>query len=469
MIFDVIPENFFRILASPKKKVYWECICKLYTAMESQLSFGIDREDIIEELTYYFDSDFSLEIDEELDGFLGGREENGSKKSAREKANVVLRRLQAYGWISVEMNKSRQQRVVIEDYALEIIKTLLKISKEDKAEYQGYIYTIYALMNQENEHAGITFLGILENTEKLISGLKSLNSNIKKYMDRLTGTKTVAEIMDTLFEDYMINIIDRAYHRLITSDNVSKFRPEIMEWLYEKAGDERYLQQAAKDLAELKEIREEDAKEYVLDGLRKVIDSFQRLDDLIEEISRKSSGYQKAAVERAKFLMTSEEDVRGQLKEILLGLNEIAVNRSLDFNSIYEFEFLDQMIKLSSVAVLDMESLYQPKEGKTEFAPEKVVRKEWDEKTKSEKKKRMEEKLNRVLNVDKIEQYVMELLSGKERVKASEIPLATEEDFVKMIYIRLYGQRKKHHYRIELLEPVETGNYQFCDFWIIRI
>ena len=470
MIFDVIPENFFRVLASPKKRIYWECICKLYTAMEAQLSFGIDREAIMEELTYYFDSDFSLEIDdEELDGFLGSREENVSKKTAREKANVVLRRLQAYGWISIEMNKSRQQKVVIEDYALEIIKTLLAVSKEDKAEYQGYIYTIYALMNQKNEHAGITLLGILENTEKLISGLKSLNSNIKKYMDRLTETKTVAEIMDTLFEDYMINIIDRAYHRLVTSDNVSKFRPEIMEWLYAKAGDGGYIERAAEDLAELKEIRKEDAKEYVLDGLHKVIDSFHRLDDLIEEISRKSSAYQKAAVERAKFLLTSEEDARGQLKEILLGINEIALNRSLDFNSIYEFEFLDHLIKLSSVSVLDMESLYQPKEGKTEFAPEKTVPKQMDEGTKSEKKKRMEEKLNRVLSVERVEQYVMERLSGKERIRASQLPLATEEDFVKMIYVRLYGQRRKHHYRIELLEPVETEHYQFCDFWIIKI
>lgn len=484
VIFDIIPENFFMLLASPKKRIYWECIYKLYTAMDLQLSFGIDREDIVEELAYYFDSDFSLEIDdEELDFFsdVQGRKEERElnenqkkgrecsvRKTGREKASLIIRRLQEYGWISIEMNKSRQQKVLLEDYALEIIKTLVRISKEDKVEYQGYIYTIYALTKQENEHPGITLMGILENTERLISGLKNLNANIKKYMDALTNTKTVAEIMDTLFEDYMINIIDKAYHRLITSDNVSKFRPEIVEWLHKKAKDAEYVRLAAKDLSEVKEMNEEDAREYVFDRLHSVIHSFNRLDDLVEEISRKSAGYQKAAVERAKFLLTSEEDVRGQLKELLMGLNDIAVEQSLDFNSIYEFEFLDQMIRLSSVAVLDAESFYQPREGKREFVPEHILVKEIDEKLKEEKKRKLEEKLEKVLSADKIERYVLEQLGEREKIKASQMPLDTEEDFVKMIYVLLYGQRKQKKYKVKMLDNIDTGKYIFRDFWILK-
>lgn len=483
MVFDIIPEKFFMVLASPKKRVYWECIYKLYTAMDLQLSFGIDREDIVEELTYYFDSDFSLEIDDELDLFVdrnqemigekksldsARQEDHIIKKTGREKANLMLRRLQEYGWISIEMNKSRKQKVVLEDYAIEIIKTLIHISKEERAEYQGYIYTIYALMKQENEHPGITLMGILENTDRLISGLKNLNANIKKYMDNLTNTKTVVEIMDTLFEDYMINIIDRAYHRLITSDNVSKFRPEIVEWLHKKTIDQEYINLAVKDLSEMKEMKIEDAMEYVFDGLQTVIDAFHRLDDLIEDISRKSTAYQRAAVDRAKFLLTSEEDIKGQLKELLMGINEIAVEQSLDFNSIYEFEFLDQMIKLSSVAVLDGESFYQPNEGKTEFIPKQGKVQEIDEKLKWEKKKVLEEKLEKVVSIDKIESYVMMQLGEKEKIKASQMPLDTDEDFVKMIYVRLYGQRKQKGYTIEMLQDIDTEKYTFRDFWIIK-
>ena len=74
---------------------------------------------------------------------------------------------------------------------------------------------------------GIVLMQIWENTDYPITGLKNLNSNIKHYIDDLTRHSTVAQIMDALFNDYITNIVDKAYHRLLTSDNVSKFRPEL--------------------------------------------------------------------------------------------------------------------------------------------------------------------------------------------------------------------------------------------------
>ena len=66
-MFHIIPENFFVPLASPNKIVYWECICKLFSIMEHQLSFGVERDVLVEELQYYFESANSAElIDEEV-------------------------------------------------------------------------------------------------------------------------------------------------------------------------------------------------------------------------------------------------------------------------------------------------------------------------------------------------------------------------------------------------------------------
>ena len=49
-MFHVLPDNFFVPLSSPNKTVYWDCICKLFSVMEHQLSFGVER-DVLE---YYF-------------------------------------------------------------------------------------------------------------------------------------------------------------------------------------------------------------------------------------------------------------------------------------------------------------------------------------------------------------------------------------------------------------------------------
>ena len=77
----------------------------------------------------------------------------------------------------------------------------------------------------------------MRNRNSDIFSFPNRNSNIKHYIDELTKHRTVAEIMDALFNDYITNIVDKAYHRLLTSDNVSNFRPEITEGLKWKALD----------------------------------------------------------------------------------------------------------------------------------------------------------------------------------------------------------------------------------------
>ena len=52
--------------------------------------------------------------------------------------------------------------------------------------------------------------------------------------------------------------------------------------------------------------------------------------------------------------------------------------------------------------------------------------------------------------------------------KASELPLGNTDDFVKMIYIRLYGQRKNMKYTIAVKERIKKDGYRFTDFMIHR-
>ena len=86
-MFHIIDERFFVPLASPNKLVYWECICKLFSVMDHQLSFGVDRDVVVEELQYYFEQTQAADFDEEE--FQG--------KNARDKANWMLRKLENYG------------------------------------------------------------------------------------------------------------------------------------------------------------------------------------------------------------------------------------------------------------------------------------------------------------------------------------------------------------------------------------
>jgi hypothetical protein len=457
-MFRVLPGNFFVPLSSPNRIVYWECICKLFSTMEHQLSFGVERDVLADELEYYFEQSQAAELDEEEFSALDNRG----------KANSMLRKLEAYGWIEIETDKSYVQRVNFKGYAVKIIKTLLDIADGKQMEYQGYIYTIYSLARSNTDHPGIVLLQILENTDMLITGLKNLSSNIKHYIDELTRHQTVAEIMQALFNDYITNIVDKAYHRLLTSDNVSKFRPEIIERLENKSRSKSYIENASQEIAGIREVSEEEGEELVYKYLHEIIEAFRNMDDILTEINRKNTQYQRAAINRARFLLSGDEDTRGQLKEILLGINEVMNEEELNPGGIYRIEFLDDLLRIYSSSILDSNSLYSPIEGRKEFLSQELEEAEPDLLQRQEKIRRLTEKMQNILSPTRIESYVMAQLGEKSQLRAGELPLESDEDFIKIIYIRLYGQRKKMGYQLEGLEEVQIGGYRFKDFVIRR-
>ena len=457
-MFHVLPGNFFVPLSSPNRIVYWECICKLFSTMEQQLSFGVERDVLVEELEYYFDQTQAAEMEEDEFEAL----------DSRGKANSMLRRLESYGWIEIETDKSYVQRVNFKEYAVKIIKTLIEIADGKQMEYQGYIYTIYSLARSNTDHPGIVLLQILENTDMLITGLKNLNSSIKHYIDELTKHKTVAEIMNALFNDYITNIVDKAYHRLLTSDNVSKFRPEIIERLESKSHNKKYIETASKEIAGIREVSEEDGRELVYKYLHEIIEAFRNMDDILTEINHKNTQYQRAAINRARFLLSGDEDVRGQLKEILLGINEKVNEEEMNLGGIYRIEFLDEIVRIYSSSVIDDSSLYSPTEGRREFVPQELAETEPDLFQRQEKIRRLAAKMQSVLSPERIGRYVERQLGDREQIRAEELPLKDDEDFIKIIYVRLYGQRKNMNYKIETLEEIQVGGYHFKDFVIRR-
>ena len=94
MLFDVIPESFFHPLAAPGKAAYWDCLLRLFSVTSRQLSFGVERDVLADDLEFYFQSAMSADLPEE--------EAEAGSLDARGKANMVLRKLESYGWITTE-------------------------------------------------------------------------------------------------------------------------------------------------------------------------------------------------------------------------------------------------------------------------------------------------------------------------------------------------------------------------------
>lgn len=459
MIFNVIPEKFFNPLTSKNKVVYSDCIFLLYNTMNSQLSFGVEREVVIEIIQDYLNDNEELYIEEEND-----------EVNNRERANIILRKLIECSWLNIETTNSYVQIVSFNDYAIEITKTLQNIMNNKKLEYEGYIITIYALVkNQALTDKGILVTQIYENTEKLITGLKTLNSNIKKYIDELTKHSTVKEIMDVLLNDYRENIADKAYHRLKTSENVSKYRPEIRERLFDFLADEIFLKEASEKISEMEEVDIEEGLRKAKTYITNVLEAFDNIDDIIIEIDRKNSQYQRSAINRAKFMLSNTEDLSGQIKTILQYIINEGKENQLNYKWIYEMELIEELFTMYNQFFVDDNSLKEPIEGKKEFIPNEIDDVVIDEELRKEKLRKIANKIESAMSFKNIEKEVISILKDKEAVKVSTLNFEDEKQLMKIIYIRLYGNRLNAKYKIKPLNSkVNINGFTFNDYEIWR-
>ena len=68
-----------------------------------------------------------------------------------------------------------------------------------------------------------------------------------------------------------------------------------------------------------------------------------------------------------------------------------------------------------------------------------------------------------------VEEYVTTLLSDKERISASELPVETRRDLIRIIFISLYGHSSKSGYVVIPKEDVVSSQgFKFRDFEIKR-
>lgn len=461
-LFDIIPDKFFNILSSTNKETYSDCLFILYSELKNNTSFGIDREIVIQTLVDYFEGI----VDKNL--FY---EEEETVKTSRDKANLIIRRLYECGWIDLETTTSYKQIVNFTDFSIPFLDTMEKLINNEKLEYQGYVYAIYSILfGNENIQYNVMLEQISDNTNRLMTGLKTLNSNIKKYIERITVQKSPEEIMKLHFEGYTQDIIDKGYHRLKTSDNVSKFRPKIIEKLENFKRDREFMDSVCKQNIEMeKQTNFDGAYEDAMNKLNAIVYAFENMDIIINEIDRKNSQYIRASLTRVKYLLNSSRDLSGQVNEIFKYVVAIIEKDNLDIKEDY-IEDIEKLFEVFSQGFVDEKSIYSTSEGKAAFVPQSIDNKNNLSRTEREAKIKEIREINKNrMSRENVDKFVMDILKDKNVVNASFIPILEVKDYIKIIYILIYSKSRIVKYRVNRLNNViETGDFTFNDFEIWR-
>lgn len=464
--YQVVHPDLFKPLTSKYKETFLDCLLIIYKTYRNEMSFGVDREVVVAEIERYYEM-------ASVGDMIFDDEEEEVISDARSQATMTIRKLKECGWIEYEQGHDYSVRINMFDYASTMLDTFEKIIRDDEMEYQSIISQIYGtLLNQEAYVKPYEYIikRVIQNTEELMKGLKKLNTNIKKYIEAITVNKTAGEIVEDFFV-YHKEIGSKAYHRIKTSDNISYFRATIQEKLYEIMEDEEIFNRAIDGYMVIedestREVAEQNLRDMVLGS----ITAFNRYDDIISEIDEKNSRYIASAVARAKFLLNNMNNMEGKIIRILNhvademnALDELSLNDEAD-------EQLLQMISLFPQYFLDGESLYiMPIKNKS-GPPEELSDlggMSQEERTLRKEAQRLRDE--RRFSRKNINNYILNTFEKQERTAmlASELPLESKRDLIRMIFISLYGRDPKAGYVVKSTGEIkDVLTYKFQDFWI---
>ncbi len=466
-LFQVVPENFFKPLTSKYRETYLDCLEIIYNSAKLEYSFGVDKEQILAVLEQYFD-------DSTFENILF-EDEVEILSDSRAKANSVIRYLKATGWIDLEQEDNFTEKVNLFDHSISMLETFSGISKQEEVEYQSSISQIFSvLVNKENYKKPYEYviLNVKKSSDQLFNGLKKLNSSIKKRIDSMTRDQSAADIQRDFFL-YQEEIGSKAYHRLMTSENIAYYKVTIVECLREVLQNEQHFRNTLNGYMAIEQLSNRDAAEESLrNDIREIISSFNRLDEMNLSITNKHSKYLQSVLARVQFLMMNSSDTEGMINRLLAQLSEESM---LDSNLLQDEvnDAVSRIFPLYPHQFLDGGSLYSAPFGKRNNIPEKIAA--LSGLSDVEKKKRrlaMQQRLQRQFTRKNINAFVLEHLKDQKSLLASSLPLESKRDLIRLIFVRVYSKNLQVGYRIRPLKTdqalITKNQFRFNDFLIER-
>ncbi len=363
--FSMIPDNFFSLLASKNKRIYLAAIIQSFKTYETGSILGIEKRIVVDDLVNFLEnSSYLYDVEDEED-------EESNPQSKRELANYILRRMEECGWIYVDVTNDYEEILNFSDMAITLCEALINAYpyeansyEEDTSsnyeehinEYQGYIYTIYSILNNPDNGDYVTkFNAVYTNTKQLIRAIRRLDSRLKEYINSVVETSEVRELMERLM-NFKTEVYDRSYLKMKTSDNINRYRLSIVSKLEELANDEFAMSMIVNDFK--RKYPNDLAIIKASKAVDEIIDVFNSIDSFILEIDNKNRTYINSTIGKIKFLLSEDDNIIGKLNTVLKHIRVSNEKGKID----KAMRLVDTMYNFNYEKVYNQESsLYTPR------------------------------------------------------------------------------------------------------------
>lgn len=331
MVFARLPQTFFSPLASPNRRHYAELLL-IYYRLFLEFSGGVERELVVARYVEYFtgldpddrpgtDDRSTDDGEDDISNAAGdGNTDTAGTTDSRWYANHFLRRLIGFGWLDEEQQRDFRRFITMKAHARPFFEALDATDRGAEEEYESHIVAVYSSLSADaaESHGEHAVLNAYSHTRRLVESLRVLEQNIRTHVQALfSDDPEIPDILHRHYDVYMHEVVDRAYTRLKTSDNLSRYRPRIARAVRRFLDDRDWLQRTAERLAVIQRVDQATARARVQRMLTEIKDDLASIDPILESIDDRNRRYSRISTERIRARLHTDATIQGRIGSIV--------------------------------------------------------------------------------------------------------------------------------------------------------
>jgi hypothetical protein len=454
----VVPGNFFSILSSGNREVYYDALMILHDMFKFELNIRVD-DYIASLITILEDRVFELEDDDDA-------QEGGLTLSG--KARLVLNRFIKTGWVEKEfIDNSFIEIITPRNYAIPVLKLLSELGDNALQEYNSLVFAAFSglkqAMSENKSHLYEAVLSAKANTEQLQYSLRALYHGIRGFLRGMVEQHDVNLLLQDHFNEYK-KMSDRIYHPIKTMDSIHRYMAPIQNLLADILASEELLQSMRERAVGIKKYDDEaQADEEITKAIDYILDSYHTLGGLVSEIDRKHSVYTKSSIEKIQYMMTADQTIKGKLAEILKTYAETPEDKRNLLAGVMESN-----IRASRQEFFDSRSLYHKnvKSRRIDREPLAVVQ---GVELSELAEKYLLRQINNGYPATRVRAFVNSFFAeGNDEIESENIPIACDSDFILLILAVIRQNEREMPFSIDIKDGRVERNGYFIPNMVIR-
>lgn len=460
-LFDVLPPDLFKPLASPSRRLYADLLLHLYHRTFELSGEAPRRTDVVREI-----EDFLVRRDAGPAAGIedAGAEGDGLGLSDGDRARAAYARLVETGWL-VEHRERYVRRVDFDPEASVLVEVLAEIERGEARSYGGAVLGVLSALEGAAADPGErseNLRNALRGANDFMAHMRTVSISLRQAEDRILRQPSVREVFRHFFEDFVERHLIRDFKTLHTKDNPFRFRAAILRQANLMTMNDALVAMLGEAYA--REGRAETGaagQERVREELTGIVAVFDAADRHLDSIDATVARIERRIVNAARYMDRIDHPSQLRLADAMKALaedgrEEIAVPTA----------FLPRLLPLGPVHIP------APRRERAVVAPT-VIREVKIDPAALLYARAKEEYVRRTrVTAPVLATYVEKVLGEKTQVRARDIMLDTVEDFVAFQRLRelpsIFNGALAARFELVLLPGRCSNDWISCQDFLIR-